>query len=149
MPSARPPAAPQEPPDFFDAGAAQGLRPPSGRGGIALEKAMLYITWLIPVLESFPRSQRFLLGDRLQGLALDTVEALVEATYTKAPVETLRRVNIRLEQQRLMVRLAYNLRYLNGDRYEFACRKLDDIGRGVGAWLKRMKAAATALPRPA
>lgn len=32
---------------------------------------MLYITWLVPVLAQFPRSQRFLLGDRLQGLALD------------------------------------------------------------------------------
>ena len=102
---------------------------------------MLYITWLIPVLEQFPRSQRFLLGDRLQGLALDTVEALVEATYTKAPVDALRRVNVKLEQQRLMVRLAYNLRFLNVDRYEYACRKLDDIGRGVGGWLRRMRPA--------
>lgn len=33
---------------------------------------MLYATWLVPVLEQFPRSQRFLLGDRLQTAALDT-----------------------------------------------------------------------------
>lgn len=32
---------------------------------------MLYLTWLIPVLEGFPRSQRFLLGDRLQTLGMD------------------------------------------------------------------------------
>lgn len=36
---------------------------------------MLYITWLVPVLEQFPRSQRFLLGDRLQGMTLDLLEA--------------------------------------------------------------------------
>lgn len=123
------------------ASAGASSRGASGRGGVALEKSMLYITWLIPVLEQFPRSQRFLLGDRLQGLALDTVEALVEATYTKAPVEPLRRVNVKLEQQRLMVRLAYNLRLLSVDRYEHACRKLDDIGRGVGGWLRKMRPA--------
>ena len=43
---------------------------------------MLYFTWLVPVVEQFPRSQRFLPGDRLQGLALDLLEALIEA-HTK------------------------------------------------------------------
>ncbi len=107
-----------------EAASAGGFSPrgASGRGGVALEKAVLYVTWLVPVLEQFPRSQRFLLGDRLQGLALDTVEALVEATYTKAPVDALRRVNLKLEQQRLMVRVAYNLRYLGADRHGFTCR---------------------------
>lgn len=139
------PAAPQGPRDDFSAGEEQAnpaLREASGRGGIALEKAMLYLTWLIPVLEGFPRSQRFLLGDRLQTLGMDMVGLLVEATYTKAPLEALRRVNILLEQQRLMLRLAYNLRHLNPERYEFASRKLDEIGRSVGGWLRRMRQGA-------
>jgi hypothetical protein len=67
----------------------------------------LFITWLVPVLEHVPRSQRFLLGDRLQGLALDTVEGLVEATYRKQPREELLRVNLLLEKQRLLWRVAY------------------------------------------
>ena len=40
----------------------------AGRASPAVDRLMLYITWLVPVLEQFPRSQRFLLGDRLQGL---------------------------------------------------------------------------------
>ena len=48
------------------------------RANLALDKAMLFATWLIPVLEGFPRSQRFLLGDRLQSNTLDIVEALIE-----------------------------------------------------------------------
>jgi hypothetical protein len=69
------PAAPQGPRDDFSQGdpSDPALREASGRGGIALEKAMLYLTWLIPVLEGFPRSQRFLLGDRLQTLGMDMV----------------------------------------------------------------------------
>ncbi|MFM2058593.1 MAG: hypothetical protein RLY71_2978 [Pseudomonadota bacterium] len=138
------PAAPQGPPENFFGTEHEdtALREASGRGGMALEKAMLYLTWLIPVLEGFPRNQRFLLGDRLQSLGMDVVGLLVEATYTKAPVEPLRRVNLLLEQQRLMLRLAYNLRHLNPTRYEFACRKLDEIGRSVGGWLKRLHQGA-------
>lgn len=136
------PAAPQGPRDDFAGGdhdADPALREASGRGGVALEKAMLYLTWLIPVLEGFPRSQRFLLGDRLQTLGMDRVGLLLEATYTKAPLAALRRVNILLEQQRLMLWLGYNLRHLNPERYEFASRKLDEIGRSVGGWLRRMR----------
>ena len=45
-----------------------------------------FILWLIPAVEKFPRSQTFLLGDRIQSTALDVLERLVEATYTKSKV---------------------------------------------------------------
>lgn len=108
--------------------------------GQALEKAMLYLTWLTPTLENFPKSQRFLLGDRLQTLAMDVVELVVEATYDKDPQPLLRRVNLALEKQRMFVRLAYNLKHLDARRYEFAARHLDTIGQSIGAWGKASKA---------
>ncbi|MGH6897203.1 MAG: type II toxin-antitoxin system prevent-host-death family antitoxin [Geminicoccaceae bacterium] len=39
--------------------------------------------WLVPTVEKFPRSQKFLLGDRIQSTALDVLERLIEATYTR------------------------------------------------------------------
>jgi len=51
----------------------RGRQPPkelfcrrAARAGVALERAMLFATWLVPVVERFPRRQRFLLDDRLQ-----------------------------------------------------------------------------------
>jgi len=32
--------------------------------GVALEKAYRFVLWVVPTVEKFPRSQRFLLGDR-------------------------------------------------------------------------------------
>ena len=43
-----------------------------------------FLLWLVPAVEKFPRSQKFLLGDRLRNTALDVLEPLVEATYTHA-----------------------------------------------------------------
>lgn len=97
---------------------------------------MLYITWLVPTLEGFPKSQRFLLGDRLQTLAMDVVECIVEATYSKDPGPALARANLGLEKQRLFIRVAYNLKHLDARRYEFAARHIDEIGRSLGAWRK-------------
>ena len=106
------------------------------KGAVALDKTVLYLTWLVPVLEGFPKSQRFLLGDRLQTQVMDLMDYLIEATYTKAPQPLLRRANLMLEKQRLLIRVAYNLKHLDVRRYEFAARKLDEIGQSVGAWLK-------------
>lgn len=51
--------------------------------GAALEAHYRFVVWLVPTLERFPRSQKFLLGDRIQHTALDVLERLIEATYTR------------------------------------------------------------------
>ena len=52
--------------------------------GPALEKSYRFLMWLIPTLDKFPKSQRFLLGDRIESTALDMLEGLIEATYTRS-----------------------------------------------------------------
>jgi hypothetical protein len=44
--------------------------------GVALEKAYQFVLWLVPTVEKFPRTQKFLLGDRIQSIALDVLEGL-------------------------------------------------------------------------
>lgn len=114
----------------------------SRRGGIALEKSYQFLLWLIPTVEKFPRAQKFLLGDRLQSLALDVQESLIEATYTRNPAPHLAACNLRLEKLRFLFRLAMDLHYLDLKRYEFAARAIDEIGRLVGGWRKAKAAVA-------
>jgi hypothetical protein len=106
------------------------------RTGPALEALQQFILWLVPAVEKFPRSQKFLLGDRMQSTALDALEALIEATYTRDRRGHLARANLGLEKLRFLFRLAHDLRHLDARRYEHAARSLDDIGRLVGAWAK-------------
>jgi transposase len=42
--------------------------------GVALERAYQFMLWLMPTIEKFPRSQKFLLGDRMQSASLDILE---------------------------------------------------------------------------
>lgn len=104
--------------------------------GPALEATRAFLLWLIPTLEKFPRSQRFLLGDRIERCALDVLERLIEATFTRQRRELLRRANLDLEKLRHLLRLAHELRYLDSRRYQHAARSLDEIGRRIGGWLK-------------
>ncbi len=50
----------------------------------AVPKLYDVILWLLGRVEKFPRSQKFTLGDRTVNHVLDTLELLIEATYTRA-----------------------------------------------------------------
>jgi hypothetical protein len=106
----------------------------------ALEAMNGFIRWLVPTVEKFPRSQKFLLGDRIQGTALDVLDRLIEATYTKARQTHLQSANLGVEKLRHLFRIAVDLKFLDPDRFEFAARMLDEIGRLIGGWARRDRA---------
>ena len=71
--------------------------------GAALECHYRFILWLISTLVHFPRSQRFLLGDRIQATATDVLERLVEATYARCRAGHLATANLGPEKLREVV----------------------------------------------
>jgi hypothetical protein len=85
--------------------------------------------WLFPAIARFPRSQKLLLTDRIQSIALDILESLVEVTYTREKKAHLTRANLGIEKMRFLFRLAVELRYIDTKRYEHAARTMDDVGR--------------------
>jgi len=119
---------------------------PSGQRqtGPALEAMNVFLRWLIPTVEKFPKSQKFLLGDRMQATALDVLEHLIEATYCRDRRAPLKAANLGLEKLRHLFRLAYDLRHLDPRRYEYAAREIDSVGRLIGGWLKASASARAA-----
>jgi hypothetical protein len=54
------------------------------------------LAWLIPLLDQFPRSRRFTLGERLESGLLAVLEALVEAAYSRDKRAALTRVRSKI-----------------------------------------------------
>ena len=111
------------------------------QGGAALEAMHRFMLWLIPTVDTFPRSQKFVLGDRIESIALDVLERLIEATYTRGREALLAQANLGVEKLRYLMRIASEPHYLDLRRYEHAARALDEIGRMVGGWIKAHRAA--------
>ena len=108
----------------------------SRRTGAAIEAHYQFLAWLMPTIERFPRSHKFTIGDRIQNTALDVLEALIEATYTRDRLQDLRRANLGIEKLRFLLRLAADLRLFDRRRYEHSARALDETGRLIGGWTK-------------
>ena len=110
------------------------------RTGPALEAMYQFLVWLVPAIDKFPRAQKFVLGDRIETAALDVLDALIGATYTKGRDSMLTDANLGLERLRFFMRLSHELRLLDSRRYEHAARSIDEVGRLVGGWTKAHRA---------
>ncbi|MFI3198128.1 MAG: diversity-generating retroelement protein Avd [Methylococcaceae bacterium] len=97
------------------------------------------LTWLIPLLDNFPRNRRFTLGERLESGLLEILECLVEAAYVKNKRDLLKRANNRLAVIRHLWRMAYELQTIPAKRYEHGARLLEELGKQVGGWLKSVE----------
>ena len=134
-------------------GTAEEAAPPKGtakdgaRGtGPALEAHYRFLPWLVPAVERFPRSQKFLLGECTQATALDVLDSLIEATCNRQRGPHLARANLGLEKLRVLLRLTHDLDYPDHRRYEHAAWCLDETGRRVGAWSRTHRAQERARP---
>jgi len=116
--------------------------------GPALEAHYRFLLWLVPTVEKFPRRQKFVLGDRIQNTALDALERLIEATFSRQRQQHLAVANLDLEKLRFFFRLSTELQLIDPRRYEFAARSIDEIGRLVGGWIRADHQAQAGNPPP-
>ncbi len=79
----------------------------------AITKLYDFILWIIPKLEKYPRTQKFILADRIEALMLDILDLLIEAAYTKRKQELLMSANLNLEKLRYLIRLSKDLQLLS------------------------------------
>ena len=115
----------------------------SRQTGPALEEMYQFLLWLLPTIDKFPRSRKFVLGDRIENAALDVMDSLIAATYTRGRDRPLADANLGLERLRFLIRLSNEMRLIDNRRYEHAARAIDGIGRFVGGWIKAHRARAT------
>jgi hypothetical protein len=100
------------------------------------------LAYLVPATDKFPRSQRPVLGRRVQekGLALlDLLLAARKCTEKERPA-LLRQADLELDRLRYTVRLCRDIGLFSPKQYAHASELLAEVGKLVGTWLKRYNA---------
>jgi hypothetical protein len=99
-----------------------------------------FLRWLLDKTQKFPKSVRFSFTVRIENLALDVIEGIIEARYSSERKAILRRIDLDLEKLRVLLRMCHDLRYLDGKGYEFASRQINEAGKMIGGWRKQQEA---------
>lgn len=96
------------------------------------------LNWILSTVERFPKSARFSLGSRIADGALDIVEMITEAIYTRKRSHILDRINLAIEKQRVLFRIAHDRRIISTRQYEYISKSLNESGRMAGGWKKSL-----------
>ncbi|MGZ8245097.1 diversity-generating retroelement protein Avd [Methylomagnum sp.] len=109
------------------------------------------LTWLLPQCERFPKSQRFVVTQRLTGAALDFQEALFDANarHGAGRLSHLEAADAHLDKLRLYLRLARHWDWLSSGQYEHVSRMVAGLGKLLGGWIRQTRKALDEAGRKA
>ncbi len=96
--------------------------------------------WILQTCDRMPKHTRFTISGRIANLALDITALFTESIYSKTRMPLLQKVNLLLEQLRILFRLSKDRRYINLSQYEFISEALNNSGKMTGGWLKTLTA---------
>jgi len=99
------------------------------------------MVWVMGRTAKFPKNYRFLLGMRMENCLMDFIEGLGDAARLKCPKEqsdVLGRMDILLGRLKLHGRLAKDLQLISLNQYEYLSERLDEVGRLLGGWQRRL-----------
>ena len=102
------------------------------------------MVWLLERTAKFPKNQRFLLAKRMENAALDIFEKLNQAALSKGreSLLPLSEADVSLANLKLYNRLAKDLQLLAFNQYEYLAGLLDEVGRLLGGWQKRVQSGS-------
>jgi hypothetical protein len=99
-------------------------------------RARELLAWLVPHTASWPRVHRHGVTEHVVFLTLGAHDALIAARHgTPAQRgESLRQADIRLDQLRQHLQLAWQWRWMSDGQYQHVCRLTAELGRLIGGW---------------
>ena len=109
---------------------------------IIYQKAYDFALWLHPVVNKFPKSQRFVMGQRIENKTLDLIHSMVVANALRDKSATLASASVELDELRILIRLAKDLHFVNVKQYGVAAEKMNEIGKLLSGWMGRFSRAA-------
>lgn len=99
-------------------------------------KARDFNAWLFQHTAKFPRQYRHTLTERIECSALDILDALGAALVLK-DAGALQRADYSVWRTRQLLRMAHDLGLFAARLLEYAFAALEEIGRLLGAWIKK------------
>lgn len=101
-----------------------------------IEDMMLYA---YPVLNAFPKYERFTLAVDIKRCMDKMMERTIEANKKYYKKTTLQELDVEIDKLRKYIRLSYRLKYIDYKKYKHWKDLVNEIGRMLGGWMASVK----------
>jgi hypothetical protein len=100
--------------------------------------------WTLLRTADIPKSHRFTVGQRLDGLTLDALLLVTRALWSPPAAKRLLlgELNLQLELLRVLWRLAHDQRWISQQQLIHVMGRIDEAGRMTGGWLRQLETKA-------
>ena len=87
-----------------------------------------------------PKSDRFTIYERSEGIIIDVLECLIEAGYGQkgSKAALLEKASVKLNTFRFFIRLMKDSKILDSKKYILLQEMIDEIGRMLGGWIRSL-----------
>jgi hypothetical protein len=87
-------------------------------------------------IAKFSKSEKPVLGRRIYDSLLQILEYIITANEETIKGPYLKKASVELEKLRIFIRLANDFHLISIKKYGSICKKIDEIGRMLGGWIK-------------
>lgn len=93
------------------------------------------------ILKHFPRQDRYTVGQKSANLSLEILELLLLASYKSKNEKSvyLERASAKLDVLKILLRLSFETKVINQQKYLSFENLLIEIGKMLGGWIKQTK----------
>lgn len=101
------------------------------------------LLWAFEKVNTFPKKQRFVLGQQIENSTLAALRLIIEANNARsapATIEKLQQLNVELEVLRSLFRIAFELKFVKAATLGYIVKKIDEVGKMGGSWQKKVRA---------
>jgi four helix bundle protein len=105
-------------------------------GFVLWQKAEDFVEYLFPIIDRFPKHEKFALCSQIKNTCYDILKMIVRTNKSKQKISGLYEIDAQLEMLRWLIRHSFRRKYLSPHCYETAAKMVDELGRIVGGLLK-------------
>jgi len=103
------------------------------------EKLCDLTDWLFPIIDKWPKFEKFALATQTKNCVHDMVKCTIRAQKSQKKVVWLYEADIQLQTLRHFLRHAHSRRYLSNRRLYLVTEKLEEVGRILGGLIKHFQ----------
>ena len=93
-------------------------------------------------LPTFPKIQRYTLGQRIEVVILDLFELLFTVQFSQEKLKTLEQMSVKTDLLKVLLRLAKDTKAISSGKYIELQAILQEIGKMLGGWLRATRTKA-------
>jgi len=103
------------------------------------QKVYDLILYSFPIINQFPKSQKYVLGQQMENSMVTLLKMIVAANLERDKMLSLKKIDSELQVLKSLVRLSKDLKFINLKRYQVFSIKLTEIGKILGGWINKNK----------